>query len=528
MTRQRRQAATREQSLLAEIELGRNRAALSASSAQVDSIFAQNAVGVVKADRHGRIVRVNGRFCQIVGRSPGDLIGQEGRGLLHPDDAAASGASLRAVLEGGAPCNIDVRLLRTDGAAVWVTMAVAPVAGAAGDLRDGARVLAVVLDITASKLAESALREADARKDDFLAMLAHELRNPLAPITAAADLMGMVKLDPARLQQTSKIITRQVRHMTALVDDLLDVSRVTRGLIAIEQRELDFNSVIASAVEQARPLIASMGHHLQVNLPPGELLVSGDHKRLVQVVSNLLNNAAKYTPPGGHLGIAVDTSAGEVRLCVSDDGIGIAPALQQRVFDLFAQAERTPDRSQGGLGLGLALVKNMVELHGGEVWCDSAGAGRGSTFTVRLPRLKAIEEAAAPLDGAAAAGAAAGALRVMLFDDNMDAATMLGMLLENGGHQVIIEYAPHAALARAAADRFDVCVLDIGLPGVDGNELARRLRADPGTAGCTLIALTGYGLDSDRSAALAAGFDYFFAKPVDVTELTQVLRTVRG
>jgi PAS domain S-box-containing protein len=378
-------------------------------------------------------------------------------------------------------------------------------------------------DVTAQKQQENMLRAADRRKDEFLAMLAHELRNPLAPISAAAELMERAPLDDQRLKQTSRIITRQVRHMTDLVDDLIDVSRVTRGLVTLSRSPQDLKSIVANAVEQVRPIITARRHHLGIDLTAAPAMVLGDRNRLVQVVANLLNNAAKYTPDGGAIELRLTVGDGHAELAVSDNGIGIAPELQAQVFDLFSQAERTADRSQGGLGLGLALVKSLIGLHGGEVECSSAGPGAGSRFTVRLPSLPAesgmIERRRRPREPKASAAS----LRIMVVDDNADAATMLAMFLETLGHEVAVEHDPVRALERVRGIAPDACILDIGLPGMDGHELARRLRALPETADILLIAATGYGREHDHAAALAAGFDHHLVKPVDTKRLSELL-----
>jgi signal transduction histidine kinase len=375
--------------------------------------------------------------------------------------------------------------------------------------------------------AEEALRLADRRKDEFLAMLAHELRNPLAPISAAAQLLNMGEPDAARVSRTSAIITRQVTHMTGLIDDLLDVSRVTRGLVVLAREEVDLRSVIADAVEQVRPLIEARHHQLAQNLSATPVFVEGDYKRLVQVLANLLNNAAKYTPEGGKLAIWLGATAEQVLISVSDSGIGISAELLPTVFDLFSQAERTPDRSQGGLGLGLALVKSLVELHGGMVTAASEGRNMGCEFTVRLPRLhaRARLEAAAPRPSA---GAPRGGrrLNLMLVDDNIDAAQTLGLLLESSGHTVTVVHNPVDALMRAEQQRFDACLLDIGLPGMNGYELARRLRKLPGGQDATLVAITGYGQESDQATAMYAGFDRYFVKPVEPAGLYELLARV--
>ena len=379
------------------------------------------------------------------------------------------------------------------------------------------------MDIGDRIKAEDALRQADHRKDEFLAMLAHELRNPLAPIAAAADLLGMGGIDEKRIQQTSGIIARQVKHLTALVDDLLDVSRVTRGLVKLDNARLDAKRILSDAVEQARPLIEARRHRLAVHTPPESVFVCGDVKRLVQVITNLLNNAAKYTPEGGDIALSMEIEGGHVKIAVSDNGVGMTPVLQARAFELFAQAARTSDRSQGGLGIGLALVKSLVELHGGSIRVHSDGTGKGSRFVVCLPQLSESETPPNNLSRTDAPAAQTRRLKVLVVDDNVDAAQMLAMLVEASGHQALVEHHPHGALDRAQIERPDVCLLDIGLPDMDGNELARQLRAKPDTARAILIAVTGYSQEKDRVAALNAGFDHYFAKPIDSAKLARLL-----
>jgi PAS domain S-box-containing protein len=382
-------------------------------------------------------------------------------------------------------------------------------------------------DISERKRQEAELRRADRSKDEFLAMLAHELRNPLAPIAAAADLLRLARLDETRVRHTSEVIGRQVRHMTSLVDDLLDVSRVTRGLIAIEMSALDAKRIVSDAIEQARPLIESRSHHMAVHMPPTSAHVRGDAKRLVQVVSNLLNNAAKYTVEGGNIDLRVEVSSDQVSIAVKDNGIGIAPELLDSVFDMFSQAQRTADRAQGGLGIGLALVKSLVELHHGSVTAQSRGLGQGSEFIVTLPRMRG-PDMPPPSKEASLGRVEQGGLRLMVVDDNVDAANMLAMLLEAAGHEVTVEHDSRRALERAPVQCPDVFLLDIGLPDIDGIELARTLRLQPASASSVLIAVTGYGQEQDRKSTAAAGFDYHFVKPVDTAELTRLLAEIRA
>jgi signal transduction histidine kinase/ActR/RegA family two-component response regulator len=377
-------------------------------------------------------------------------------------------------------------------------------------------------DVTPRKLVEDELRAANRQKDQFLAMLAHELRNPLAPIMTAAQLLKVGNLDARNVANASEIIARQAAHMTDLVNDLLDVSRVTRGLVTLEKEELDLNVIVAAAVEQVRPLIDARRHSLTLQLSGRSAHVIGDRTRLVQVISNILNNAAKYTGPGGRITLSVTVDEQRVHVAVRDNGVGIDPDILPYIFDLFTQAERTPDRSQGGLGIGLALVKSLVALHGGTVRAASDGLAQGSEFCICLPRLAGHDRTLD--DGASSAGVQApGALRVMVVDDNVDAAQMLAALLEVQGHAVCIEYDGKGALAHARRECPDVLLLDIGLPDMDGYELARRLRSQPESAGATLVALTGYGQSQDRKEAEQAGFDHYLVKPADLDQVNAVL-----
>jgi PAS domain S-box-containing protein len=381
-------------------------------------------------------------------------------------------------------------------------------------------------EISERKAAQEKLQDADRRKDEFLAMLAHELRNPLAPIGAAAELLQMAKLDEERVRQTSQIIGRQVQHMTSLVDDLLDVSRLTRGLVVLDNAPLDIRHIVADAVEQVTSLIQSRRHHFALHLPPDTSMVMGDKKRLVQVIANVLNNAAKYTQEGGNIVLKVEVHAAHVVIEVGDNGIGMSPELTARVFDLFAQAERTPDRSSGGLGLGLALVKSLVELHHGTVTCESAGLGKGSRFTIYLPRLVQGSSQTDQQHVDSHMQQETDSLRILVVDDNVDAASMLAMLLETSGHRVMVEHASRKALERAREERPHVCLLDIGLPEIDGNELAKQLRAQPETADAVLIAITGYGQENDRRQTLSAGFNHHLVKPVNTKTLAAILAEI--
>jgi signal transduction histidine kinase/CheY-like chemotaxis protein len=367
-----------------------------------------------------------------------------------------------------------------------------------------------------------ALRRADQRKDEFLAMLAHELRNPLAPIVSAATMLSNFELQPSMVQRAADIIARQAGHMTSLIDDLLDVSRVTRGKVELEFVELDLKDVLADAIEQVRPLIEKHDHRLVLESMPAPLLVVGDRKRLVQVMTNLLSNAAKYTLEGGRIEVRLSTRGALIDVVIRDDGIGMSPELIASAFDLFSQGTRGLDRSQGGLGIGLALVRSLLKLHGGEVTAASDGPGCGSTFRVTLP-LSARSGVAAPAIGTDAPQGNPAALRIGVVDDNEDAAVTLALLLETLGHTVSVAHSARDALASLPLFEPDVCLLDIGLPEMNGFELARALRAKPGTDHAILIAVTGYAQEKDRIEARAAGFHDLFAKPVDLEMLGAAL-----
>jgi signal transduction histidine kinase len=373
--------------------------------------------------------------------------------------------------------------------------------------------------------AQDALREADQKKDEFLAMLAHELRNPLAPIASAAALLQNFKFDEAMVRRASAIISRQASHMTSLIDDLLDVSRVTRGKVELETVDLDIRDVIADAIEQVRPLVERHDHQLHVRLSADASIVTGDRKRLVQVMTNLLSNAAKYTPSGGRIEVVLDTGEAWLSIAIRDNGIGMTPELIGNAFELFSQGAQGLDRSQGGLGIGLALVKSLLLLHGGDVNAESAGAGSGSTFRVTLPRA-ASGDLAPAVQGAPRGSSAGAPLRIGIVDDNEDAAVTLGLFLETVGHTVQLAHSAGDALRVLPAFRPDVCLLDIGLPDMSGFELARALHARDDIGGAVLIAVTGYAQDKDRDDALAAGFGELLAKPVSLDKLQALLARI--
>jgi len=440
---------------------------------------------------------------------------------VHPDDRAYVDRMWRAA-QRGAPYDIEHRLV-VDGAVKWVRERAELECDGQGRVLGG---FGTVQDITGLKQAEQALIEADRRKDEFLAMLAHELRNPLTPIRNAAHVLARLGIQEPRVQWAQQTIEGQVNHLARLVDDLLDVSRIVRGKVALKTEPVELADVVNQAVETARPLIDAMGHRLDVRIPEQPVHLQGDPVRLAQVLLNLLDNAAKYTPEGGRILVEAGVAGPVVEMLVHDNGIGIPAELLPRVFDLFQQGERTLDRSQGGLGIGLTLVKRLVEMHGGVMEAFSAGAGLGSTFTICLPRLSdaPTEDPVAP-----DAGPAAARCRVLVVDDDAAVADSMSMLLQVEGHEVRAAASGEAALALARDFRPRVVLLDIGLQGMDGYQVARKLRAQQAAdEKLCLVAVTGYGHEEARARSREAGFDQHLVKPVVPEALCELLAEIGG
>ena len=389
-------------------------------------------------------------------------------------------------------------------------------------LRARARQYQLREQIEALRASEQALRDADRRKDSFLATLAHELRNPLAPIRTAAQILGSQRLEPQQLHWAQQVIQRQVAHMALLLDDLLDIARITQGKLELKMERVRLTEIVDAAVETARPLLDSKHHQLTVTLPSEQLVLQTDPVRLSQILSNLLTNAAKYTDPAGHIELSGGVQNDTLWLSVKDDGIGIAPEALTRIFDMFSQIDSASVRAEGGLGIGLALVKGLLELHGGTIEATSEGLGQGSKFTVHVP-LVASTATQKRASGADAPPLATAGRRVMVADDNTDAAEALAMLLELAGHEVRVAHGGRAALAIAQTFRPDVALLDIGMPDLSGYEVAKELRRLSWGAGICLVALTGWGRDDDRQRAMVAGFDRHLTKPIDAGALEALL-----
>ena len=488
---------------------------------------------------------------------------------LHPEDKERWQDRFARTVNSGEPFEADYRFIAHDGRTVWVHGEAKVVLDEQGH---PLCLQGVAFDITERKLAETALQqtrdaledrvqertaaldkinhqlqaeiaertrleeelrlrvtqlaEADKRKDEFLATLAHELRNPLAPIHNALEIMLLPDADESMNDLARSIMERQVRSLVRLVDDLLDMSRITQGKIELRRQNVELVMVVEQAIETARPLIDRQGHELTVSLPTEPVLLHADPTRLAQIIANLLNNAAKYSDPRGHIWLTARRKENQLVLQVRDAGIGIDPQVLPQVFDMFVQADKGHGRTHGGMGIGLTLVRRLVELHGGSIEASSTGLGQGSEFTVRLPvvsdRETAIDEQSANGNGSLAAAASVHD-PILIVDDNVDAAKTLAMLLRGKGFSVHTLHDGPAALAWLAAHVPSMILLDIGMPVVDGYEVARRIRQQPEFRNVPLIALTGWGQPEDRRRSAEVGFDYHLVKPIDLAELNRLL-----
>ncbi len=489
--------------------------------------------GIVTIDEGGNVESFNPAAEKMFGYQSAEVLGRNVKMLMPEPYYSEHDAYLDNYVSTGKPKIIgigrEVVGRRKDGSTFPMELAVS-------EFHIGARryFTGIVRDITERKRLEDQLRErvdalaeADRQKDEFLAMLSHELRNPLAPMRNALYLLKRAQQDPETVQAARDVMERQMHQLVRLVDDLLDVSRIIRGKIDLRRDRLDIGAVVARAVETAQPVVDAHGHVVSVSLPESPLEVEGDMVRLAQVVSNLLTNAAKYSGSAGRIDVLARRDGDVALITVRDRGAGIPHELLPRVFDLFVQGAHTLARSQGGLGIGLTLVRRLVEMHGGTVCAASAGPGQGSEFSVRLPL------AARPADGDEteaphpwSASPEGKRKRLLVVDDNVDAAETIAKLLRLAGYEAECVYDGPSALEAVERKRPDIVVLDIGLPGMDGYEVARRLRAR--FRRMPLIAVTGYGQDSDRKRSLQAGFDHHFTKPVDPLELETFIAKLSG
>ncbi len=494
--------------------------ALRASEARLSAILEQLPVAAGVVDREGGFVLGNSALrtfalAKVPSRVPEQRprwYGEDAEGRPLPPDQWPAARALR-----GDPVNpgLEFRYTAEDGTQRWTVVAAVPLREPGGEV-SGA--IVVVQDVTALKTAEQALRLADRRKSEFLGVLSHELRNPLAPIRNSIYLLDRVPPDSPAAAHAKDVIGRQTDHLTRLVDDLLDVTRISRGKIQLKRARVDLRDVVRRSNDDLRSLFEASAVELRVEYATGPVWVDGDATRLTQVLGNLLHNAVKFTPPGGSVTVALSLEDGRAAVAVRDTGHGIEPSEVERMFEPFAQAEQTLARTKGGLGLGLALVKGLVELHGGSVRASSAGIGRGAEFVVSLPLVAApppVSQASPEVQGPGR--------RVLIVEDNVDAAQSLAQLLALSGHDVSVAHDAGTGLARARELRPDVIICDIGLPDMDGYEFARLARRDAALRGMRLVALTGYAQPEDRQRALDAGFDAHEPKPASLARLAALL-----
>jgi PAS domain S-box-containing protein len=483
------------------------------------------------ADSEGSIFWYNRRWFEYTGTTLEQMQGWGWTAVHHPEHVERVVEKVAWHWKSGKVWEDTFPLRGADGNYRWFLSRAQPICDETGKV---VRWFGTNTDITAQLAAEEALREADRRKDEFLATLAHELRNPLAPICNGLELMAVAAGDPELIREVRATMERQARQMVRLVDDLLDVSRITRGKVELRTARVELRSIIDSAVESARPMIEEWEHALSISLPEQPVVLEADATRLAQVFSNLLNNAAKYMKTRGKIELAASASVGrdstdksvrptadEVEISIKDTGIGIPPDMLDRIFDLFTQVDRSLERSHSGLGIGLTLVKRLVEMHGGAVEARSAGPDQGSEFIVRLPLVagRVDEDQTFGGDGQSRSPG----LRVLVVDDNESAAGVLSLLLKSLGNDVRTASDGWQALELAASFRPDIVLLDLGMPGLNGYETASRIRAEPWGKGMTRVALTGWGQEEDKRRTRAAGFDHHFVKPIEPEALQNLL-----
>jgi PAS domain S-box-containing protein len=455
---------------------------------------------------------------RMFGYTAEEVIGKSVTLLFPPDHIDEEPAILARLRRGERIEHYETIRRRKDGTLIDVSLTVSPIKDHTGHIIGASK---IARDITQHKRAEQALREADRRKDEFLATLAHELRNPLAPIRQAALISKAPTATEAQKRWSHDVISRQVHHMALLLDDLLDISRITRGTLQLRMQMTELTAVVDAAVETARPVIEAKRHVFSIEMPPPPVHLLADPLRLAQVLSNLLTNAAKYTDPQGEISLRVTCDAEAVTISVTDTGIGIAPDAIDRVFVMFSQIKSGQDHSEDGLGIGLALAKGLVELHGGTIEARSPGTRQGSQFTVHLPRRTLATERQQTEQPSAAKSAVR--RRVLIADDNQDAAQSLEMLLQMEGHEVTIVHDGKEALAAFNRLQPEVVLLDIGMPELNGYDVARQIRQSPGGKNVMLIAVTGWGQNSDKAQARMAGFDHHFTKPINTERLGELL-----
>jgi PAS domain S-box-containing protein len=485
-----------------------------------------NSIGdaVVATDAAGRVTFINPVARDLLGYTPEQATGRvlkEVFNIVYEETRQPAENPIERVVREGNAVGLGnhTLLLRPDNREIPIDDSAAPIRGADGTV---AGVVLVFRDITERRQAQQALLEADRRKDLFLALLAHELRNPLAPIRNAAQVLQIKCPREEELFWCCDVIDSEVKHMARLLDDLLDIGRITQGKMEIRKEVVDLSTIVQRAVETSRPYIEDRHHTLEVELPRESLLVDADPTRMVQVFANLLNNAAKYTAPGGKINVRLERAADQALVTVRDTGIGIAADLLPKIFDMFVQGENVIEDTNNGLGLGLTLARDIVDIHGGKIEVKSKGPAEGSEFTVHLP-LSNKERMPAPASGRPSSEAPTDGKRVLIVDDNRNQARTLARLLDAMGHEATVAYDGAAALELAADFRPDVALIDIGLPGMSGYDVARRLREQPTFREVLLVAQTGWGREEDRQRAIEAGFDYHLVKPIDRDMFREIL-----
>ncbi len=493
--------------------------------AQLAAIVESSDDVIISKDLNGVIQSWNAAAQRLFGYTAEQTVGRHISLLIHPDRLDEEERILARLRAGQQVYHYDTVRVRSDGQPVHVSLTISPIRDESGQIVGASK---IARDITDRKQAEeriyglmAQLKEADRRKDEFLATLAHELRNPLAPLLSILEIMKRGDGNGDLQERVRSTLERQLGQMARLVDDLLDVNRITRGKLELRREQVPLASVVQQTVEACRPLAEAARHELTVSLPAEPVSVYADAARLAQVFGNLLNNACKYTEPGGRISLTAERQGDEVEVRVKDTGLGIPGDQLATIFDMFMQVDRSLERSQGGLGIGLTLVKRLVEMHGGSVEAHSAGPGLGSEFVVRLPLAAAESEdqkPAAPVERAPAA-----AHRVLIVDDNLDAALSLSTLLKMTGSETRTAHDGLEAVEVAADFRPDVVLLDLGLPKLNGYDVCRRIREYPWGQRMVLVALTGWGLEEDRRLSRAAGFDHHLVKPVDFTDLMGLL-----
>jgi PAS domain S-box-containing protein len=473
-----------------------------------------------QVDTRGNAVYLNQRYMDTFGLPMEELMPTGWRKVFHPEDAESYLAAFEKALRDQARFQHRVRVKTGQGEWRWLKSYALPWFTAAGKY---AGHVGISIDITDAVNAETALLAADRRKDEFLATLAHELRNPLAPISNALALIARPDGEAA-IQQLLPVISRQVNYMVRLVDDLLEISRITSGKVELRRSAIDLNSVLRNTVEASMAFFDEKRHTLELLIPQTPLMVYGDPVRLEQIFTNLLNNAARYTPNGGQISVSATQEGNAAVVSVRDNGIGILPDMLPRLFDLFAQERRCGVGTQEGLGIGLNLVQRLVEMHGGSVEAKSAGKDQGTEIIVRLPLSRATEKSAPP--ETAATPAPAPATRVLVVDDNHDAGEVLAMLLQSMGFKAEAVHSGVAALAALPDYQPDIILMDIGMPGMDGYEVARRIREQQRYDHIKLVALTGWGQEKDRALSRESGFDHHLTKPVDFKVLKGLITSI--